>query len=830
MPSGMAYDAFISYSHAADRPVALAVQRGLHRLAKRWYQVRALRVFRDDTSLSANPHLWAAIEQGLRGSRHFVLMASPEAANSHWVGKEIAYWQQNREPETFLIVHTKGTIAWDAAANDFDWTRTDALPRSLSGWFHHEPLWVALDEKRRSEGLSLRNATFRGAVCQLAAPVRGVAPDELDSEDIRRHRVASRVRSAAITALSLLLVTATALGLVALSQRDEARTQARIAGARALAAEADVLAGGDPVLSARLSLAAYRLDPTAIQSRQSLLRALDRNRHVARFLLRAPLDAGDGDFGSTASELGSLAVSGNGSLIAVGEGHTGRVGVFDAASGRELAVLKPPSGAQRTGPVMWFSPDDKLLNVATANHISEWDTASWQPRAQNRHEMHVDGVIQVATHRTFLSTGARFDAPAGSPTIEAAGNQVFAVDAQFNRTELLYSLPNSVSDIALSADGAVGAALDLSGNLVVLRTKADHRYEVLPAEPLTGPNSPGLTVSPDGRRLVVEREGKVELWQLDDRHKIAEFPTSVPYPAGSLDSPTAEFSPDSTLFAYDTGDRISVRGLDGQEVRAEPVATSPRDRAKTTAEALRSGYLTRQPENGQNYTVHAITPAGSRRVAGGMPSLQSGSRRDRAAALMVKESESAKKARITTWLLGDGDFDEVGAVDVEGSFWSNIEVSADGRFVALSEPTPWHSLVIDMTTGARTEFTAGPGQAAGGSAFTFTGNNELVVEHVQPNRYYDYGGRVLLWDRPSGALIGELDDHALRPVNPHDVVLGVAAVSSSGLVNVRDDGGLVVWRIQPDDWARSLCALAGDFDDRERAKYLEGFEVGRLCR
>ena len=58
------YDAFISYSHAKDRPVAVALQQGLHRLAKRWYQVRALRVFRDDTSLSANPNLWRAIEQG----------------------------------------------------------------------------------------------------------------------------------------------------------------------------------------------------------------------------------------------------------------------------------------------------------------------------------------------------------------------------------------------------------------------------------------------------------------------------------------------------------------------------------------------------------------------------------------------------------------------------------------------------------------------------------------------------------------------------------------------------------------------------------------------
>jgi hypothetical protein len=37
------YDAFISYSHAADLLVARAVEQGLQQLAKPWYQRRALR-------------------------------------------------------------------------------------------------------------------------------------------------------------------------------------------------------------------------------------------------------------------------------------------------------------------------------------------------------------------------------------------------------------------------------------------------------------------------------------------------------------------------------------------------------------------------------------------------------------------------------------------------------------------------------------------------------------------------------------------------------------------------------------------------------------------
>ena len=64
-----AYDAFISYSHAKDKPIAAALQSVVQRLGKPWYRRRALRVFRDDTSLSATPELWPSIEQALDRAR-----------------------------------------------------------------------------------------------------------------------------------------------------------------------------------------------------------------------------------------------------------------------------------------------------------------------------------------------------------------------------------------------------------------------------------------------------------------------------------------------------------------------------------------------------------------------------------------------------------------------------------------------------------------------------------------------------------------------------------------------------------------------------------------
>src|ERR1700751_5932792 len=105
------YDAFISYSHAKDKPIAAALQSKVQTLGKPWYRRRALRLFRDDTSLSATPGLWLRIEQALGQSRFLILRASPEAAASQWVDKEVAYWLDRKGPDTLLIALTDGDLA-----------------------------------------------------------------------------------------------------------------------------------------------------------------------------------------------------------------------------------------------------------------------------------------------------------------------------------------------------------------------------------------------------------------------------------------------------------------------------------------------------------------------------------------------------------------------------------------------------------------------------------------------------------------------------------------------------------------------------------------------
>src|SRR5207249_69878 len=144
-----------------------------------WYRRSTVRVFRDQTNLPMAASLWGVIEDALNRSRNFVLMASPGAATSPWVAREVEYWRRNRDSETFWIVLTSGDIAWNTDTGDFDWSRSNALPRALSGWFRDEPSWI---DVRLPVGVvthhDQRNEVVRDAARTLAAPLYGIEKDQ----------------------------------------------------------------------------------------------------------------------------------------------------------------------------------------------------------------------------------------------------------------------------------------------------------------------------------------------------------------------------------------------------------------------------------------------------------------------------------------------------------------------------------------------------------------------------------------------------------------------------------------------------------------------------
>jgi TIR domain-containing protein len=211
----MKYDAFISYSQKADGQLAGHLQRVLSRLGKPWYQPRGLRIFRDKTTLSATPHLWPAIAGALDDADYFILMASPDAAESRWVQQEIAHWLNPTAPaqtvapaDRILIVLTDGAIVWSDEEQDFDWRRTNALPPGLRKVFKSEPLYVDLTWARSAKESAAQDPRLLDSVAKLAGAIRGVKPDEIVGEDVRQHRNMKRSAATAVGVVLLMMIAA----------------------------------------------------------------------------------------------------------------------------------------------------------------------------------------------------------------------------------------------------------------------------------------------------------------------------------------------------------------------------------------------------------------------------------------------------------------------------------------------------------------------------------------------------------------------------------------------------------------------------------------------
>ena len=319
------YDGFVSYSHAADGLLAPRLQAGLQRFAKPWWQRRALRMFRDESSLSANPHLWSSITEALDDSEWFVLLLSPDAAVSPWVNQEIEYWKAHKDSSRILPVLTDGSFDWDGDVVG------DAVPDQLRGVFVEEPRWVDLRFAKDEEQLDLKDPRFADAVADIASALRGVPKDELASEEVKQHRRTVRTAWGAAALVGVLALAAVVFGIqsannarlaeaeavraneaadraeqnaeeaqqqreIAKDNEERALREAALSEARRLVANSINAVDQDPELAILLAMYANAVSPKddqvlAAEINSALFDALDANRLVKRF----PIEQGQRD-------------------------------------------------------------------------------------------------------------------------------------------------------------------------------------------------------------------------------------------------------------------------------------------------------------------------------------------------------------------------------------------------------------------------------------------------------------------------------------------------------------------------------------------------------
>lgn len=530
------HDAFISYSHAADADIARQIEQGLQRLARPWNRLRALAVFRDGSDLSVSPHLWSTIHTHLDGSRFLILLACPESAASVWVNREVSSFIEDKGADNVLVVLTGGELSWDASVAAFSEASTAAVP-ALRGKVQDEPLWLDVRWARGAGELSLQDARFRVAIAQLASPIHGRSPEDLESDDVRQHRHVRRLARSAVAALVVLGLIATIAAITAVGNAHRAERKAREAIGGQLGLAALDLPPSDIDKALLLSVAAGDLAPQSgdatfrpnrvLIGRYSRLRELlnagARRLRVSIQAVTLTNDAtsvvGIGVQPNQPSELLRWSITGRGDPVAL---------VLPAALGSRLAPIGPADAVvvgEPGGPMAVESGgklnmmDGTVLAIDAAADRAVVADAGGQRR-----------LIEVSTGSTLANLGPG----SSSEQVAILGGAVAVVDADrviVSNTSGV-TLATSTSGAVDVADVAVGhtderavVAVTTTGNVLRWQRSGDALSDEAPIKVETDTGAPReLVLSTDDRRVLVVGSSGSAMFDLADGSLLGSGP------------------------------------------------------------------------------------------------------------------------------------------------------------------------------------------------------------------------------------------------------------------------------------------------------------------
>lgn len=519
------YDAFVSYSHAGEEQIAQGLQEGVERFAKPWYRTRSLRLFLDKVGLTASPDLWSTIEGALADSRWFVLVCSPHAAESPWIEREIRWWLDHRSVETILIVVAEGELKWNPALGDFDALASTALPPALLGAFAREPHWVAVparvDTSTDADGPDLREA-----IIDVATPLRGVSKERLVAAAERERRRTMRWVRGTIAVLTLLLIAAVAIGVIALQQRNTAVAQADLALSRQIASASEAATGTNLSIAMLLAVQAYRTNANA-QTRAALFDADTASPKLVRFV----------DAGGAVKQLAGSA-NGRSAVAGLADGRVLRWESMEEAPEELFRLSRSPSSVA-------INRDGTVAAASDPSRCMLWRRGHAPVRLQVEAGLHCDSVALSPSGKTVVYHGAApYNGPSETVTVASVddlsqrtvhpdpigGTPEISVPSDRNAvfaTGGIVALRNLSSwrgherDIGagahdyeqtVSANGRFFIVSNGSNRVPIMSTagpSADYTPNFEVEIPL--PNQTGLALSPDGSELAVIGPGEIYL-------------------------------------------------------------------------------------------------------------------------------------------------------------------------------------------------------------------------------------------------------------------------------------------------------------------------------
>ena len=396
------YWAFISYSHV-DETWANWLHRGIET-----YKVprplvgtaipnetvvrprRLFPLFRDRDELASASSLNEQIQDALRQSRNLLVICSPNAARSLWVGEEIkAFKAMGRQDRIFCVI-----VSGEPNAGGKADAATECFPQPLR--FRVEADGQLTDERieplaadAREHGDGKRNALLK-----VVAALLTVGFDSLKHRDQER-----RMRQMAMAGAVLLgaVVVLSGLSYYAFQQRNAARREARAARAALsaqIATHSQLSRQAFPQKSMLLAVEALNItdrftEPPVAAAEEALRQALS--------------EAGGLVFGAPGKPLESVELSPDGRWLATVAGETdARLWNVQAGASAASAATVLPGGKP-----MAFSANSRwLVTTARDGQPSRlWDLASPDPGANPRLLPSAAGPVTFSADNRWLITG-----------------------------------------------------------------------------------------------------------------------------------------------------------------------------------------------------------------------------------------------------------------------------------------------------------------------------------------------------------------------------------------------------------------------------------------